>query len=94
MESSSDEEEFKVAFANLVENSSTKSARRLGPKSKMANTYSKPDIKKKPKPTPVAKNTPKAGPASKMKKNGKVKKKLHPPGLKLIVRAGTDLLFV
>ena len=94
MESSSDDEEFKVAFANLVENSSTKSARRLGPKSKMANTYSKPDIKKKPKPTPVAKKTPKAGPASKMKKNGKVKKKLHPPGLKLIVRAGTDLLFV
>ena len=94
MESSSDEEEFKVAFANLVENSSTKSARRPGPKSKMAITYSKPDIKKKPKPTPVAKNTPKAGPASKMKKNGKVKKKLHPPGLKLIIRAGTDLLFV
>merc|ERR1712037_688023 len=60
----------------------SKSARRPGPKSKLANadnTDSDSDIKKKPKSTPTAKKTPKAGPASKMKKNGTVSKKSQPP---------------
>ena len=92
MESSSDE--FEVAFANQLENPTIKSARRPGPKLKYAITDSKSDIKKKPEQNPTAKKASKAEPVSKIKKNGKVKKQSHPPGLKLIIRPGTDHLFV
>ena len=86
MKSNSDE--FEVAFATI------KSAPRPEPKLKFAITDSESDIKKKPKPKLTAKKASKAGPASKRKKNGKVKKQLHPLGLKLKIKTGTDYRFV